>query len=263
MLNNLENKIIKKIEKEKLKPLSRSFFVFKKIIFWFLTSSFLLLAGLSLSIMFLIIKHGDWDIYHFLESNQTTFLLKAFPYFWLLGVLIFLILTIVKTKKADGTYSYPFIYQGGAGFFIIFILATCFYLSGISQKTETYLSSNKLYRKANYMRSSWENPEKGLLAGTLKINKQELFLEDFSAITWSLILPKDNFVGKEFLIDGEKIKIIGEIKNESEKNEFLVKEIRSWKCGCPHCAKMEGSCNNCSAGNSCNFENQCENSKMK
>ncbi|MFA7600905.1 MAG: hypothetical protein WCY43_01590 [Patescibacteria group bacterium] len=263
MLNNLEDKIIKKIEKEKLKPLSRSFFVFKKIIFWILTSIFLLFAGLSLSVMFLIIKHGDWDIYHFLGSSPGTFFLKAFPYFWLLGVLVFLILTLIKTKKADGTYAYPFIYQSIIGMLIVTILASGFYLSGMSQKTEAYLSSNKLYRKANYIRSSWENPEKGLLAGTLKIKNNVFILKDFSEIEWVLVLPENNLTGKELLIDNDKIKIIGKINTESQKNEFIVQEIRSWKCGCPHCAKMEGSCNGCSDENSCNSENQCQIYKMK
>ncbi len=47
MLNNLEDKIIKKIEKEKLKPLSHSFFVVRKIVFWLMISVLLILAGLS------------------------------------------------------------------------------------------------------------------------------------------------------------------------------------------------------------------------
>lgn len=263
MLNNLENKIIKKIEKEKLKPLSRSFFVFKKIIFWILTSIFLLFAGLSLSVMFLIIKHGDWDIYHFLGSSPGAFFLKAFPYFWLLGVLVFLILTLIKTKKADGTYAYPFIYQSIIGTIIVVILASGFYLSGMSQKTETSLSSNKLYRKANYIRSSWENPEKGLLAGTLEIKNNQFILKDFSEIEWILISPNNDFIGKELLVNNDKIKIIGEIKINSEKNEFIIKEIRPWKCGCPHCAKMEGSCSACFDNNTCSQDSSCKSEKMK
>lgn len=263
MLNNLEDKIIKKIEKEKLKPLSRSFFVIKKIIFWLMISVLLILAGLSSSVMFLIIKHGDWDIYRFLGSSQTTFFLKAFPYFWLLGIIVFLGISLNKTKKADGTYNYPFIYQSFVGITIASILAIIFFNSGLSQKTETYLSNINIYRKTNYLRSSWENPEKGLLAGTLKIKNNEFILKDFSEIEWVLVLPENNLTGKELLIDNDKIKIIGKINTESQKNEFIVQEIRSWKCGCPHCAKMEGSCNGCSDENSCSSENQCQVYKMK
>jgi len=263
MLNNLEDKIIKKIEKEKLKPLSHSFFVVRKIVFWLMISILLILAGLSSSVMFLIIKHGDWDIYRFLGSSQITFFLKAFPYFWLLGIIIFLGISLNKTRKADGTYNYPFIYQSLAGIAIALTLAVIFFASGLSQKTETYLSDINIYRKTNYLRSSWENPEKGLLAGTLKIVNNEFILKDFSEVEWTLILPKNNFIGEELLINNDKIKIIGEINTESQKNEFIVKEARSWKCGCPHCAKMEGSCNNCSGGNSCNSENQCEIYKTK
>lgn len=258
MLDDLDKKIINKIEREKIKPFSRSFFVIKKIFFWIFISVFMFFSALSLSIMALIIKHGDWDIYQLLGLSPAFFMVKAFPYFWFLGVIIFLILVLFKTKKADGTYNYPLFFRAIIGFLIIVVLAVVLYFSGLSRNTENYLSKNRMYIRFNYLRSSWQNPEKGLIAGTLKLQNDKLILEDFSDESWILLQPEGNFLGQELLLAGERVKIIGQVQDGEEGQKyFLIQELRSWKCGCSHCAKMKGECSACSNGNSCQQERAC------
>lgn len=260
MLDNLDKKIIAQIKKEKIKPFSRSFFMIKKIFFWIFISVFLVFSGLSLSITVMMIKYGDWDIYHFLDLTPTFFILKAFPYLWLLGVVIFLFLVLFKTKKADGTYNYSLFFRLITGLVIIIFLAIVFYFSGFSRNTESYLADNKIYVRFNYLRSSWQNPEKGLIAGNLKINEKTI-LEDLSGKSWVLLFPEDSFPGQELLLNNEKVKIIGEIisRMDDDSNYFMVQEFRSWKCGCPHCARMEGDCHRCSSGGGfCRQDVSCE-----
>ncbi len=258
MLDDLDKKIITKIKEEKIQPLSRSFFVFKKIIFWFFISLFLFLSSLSLSIMALIIKYGDWDIYRFLGFSPAIFFIKAFPYFWFLGLIVFLFLILFKTKKADGTYNYTLFFRSIIGFSSIIVLAIIFYFSGLSRITENYFSVNNVYIRFNYMRSSWQNPEKGLMAGTIIRERGDLMLQDFSGELWELSLPEEDFSGQELLQEGERFKIIGQVQGDFDQKIFLVQELRSWKCGCPHCAKMEGSCSKCSGETSCQGDISCD-----
>lgn len=258
MLSNLEEKIINKIEKDKVRPLSRSFFLLKRIMCYLLLASFFLLSGLSLSVLFLIIYHGDFDIYSMLGTSPWFFFLQAFPYFWLIGALVFLAVAFYRTRKSDTAYHYPLIYQGLPSLVLIIILALGFYFSGLSQKVETYLANNSIYRQVNYFRSSWENPEKGLLAGTLEIENGKMFLHDFDGVSWMLENNKNNILGQELLKDEKKIKVIGEIlSTSSDLNIFLISEVRSWECSCPHCAQMAGSCTGCTGGNSCSKTGSC------
>lgn len=255
MLDNLEKKIIKEIESGRVKPLSHSFFLAKKIAVWLLIFVFLVFAGLSLAILALIIRHGDWDIYLFLESSPAAFFFHAFPYFWLFGALVFLVGALYRTRRTDGAYSHPFIYHGLAGLSAIFIVASIFYFSGLGQKTEAWLAGSNLYRQANYLRSSWENPNKGLLAGTLKSERGEFILRDFNGRNWNLIFPEGEFPGSQLLFAGEKIKLIGHLINATS-SDFFVEQARPWECGCQHCAHMERSCQGCSP-DSCSGKGSC------
>lgn len=259
MLNNLEQKIIKKIKQEKHKPLSYTLFIIRKIMFWFLIVTLLLLAALSLSVMVLIIIYGDWDIYKYLGySSSTTYFIKAFPYFWLFALFIFFGISLKKVKKADGVYKYSFATQGIIALFIVLLIALVFFIFEINQKTETLLSSNRLYIKTNYFRSSWENPEKGLLSGVLKIENNNYILEDSLNKKWNLIFITESIRGINLLVDNNRIKIIGEI-NKDNQSEFVVNEIRPWECTCPHCASYETFCPNCSNNNFCSSDSSCMN----
>jgi len=254
MLDDLEKKIKMEIESGRVKPYGRYFFLFKKILFWILIFTFLLLAGMSLAVLILITRYGDWDIYQFLNISSSVFFLKAFPYFWLLGVLGFLFASFYRLRRADGAYSHPFIYHGLAGSCAILVFASVFYFSGLGQKTETWLADNEIYRQANYLRSSWNNPDKGLLAGNLEFSSEDLMLRDFNNELWLLILPLNGFPGQHLLIEGEKIKLIGSVVDG--RNHFSVEQARPWECGCSYCANSKKPCHGCS-GDTCSSQFFC------
>ncbi len=258
MLSNLEQNLIKKIRKEKIKPFSKSFFVFKKLLFWFFILVFLFISSLSLSVMALIIKYGDWDIYYHLGFSPSVFYIKAFPYFWLVALISFLSLSLLKSKKADIIYSYNYYVRLIVALLITISLASISYFSGLSQMTENYLSHKKIYLNVNYLRSSWQQPEQGLVAGIIYREGNKFKLEDLQAKKWELIIPSHNFIGQEFLKEGAKVKIIGQISDLQTKS-FVVEEVRTWLCGCPRCSYMINSCsncrnNNCSDVDVCSFE---------
>jgi hypothetical protein len=254
MLKDLEEKITKEIENRKIKPVGRSVFIFKKTLVWFLIFFLLLMAGLSLSVLFSLIIHGDWDIYRFLSMPKGLFFLKAFPYFWLLAVLIFLLLAIFRTKRADGVYSHPFVYHGLAGLALISVFAFIFYFSGLGSLAESSLSESDVYRRMNYFRSSWDNPDNGLLAGVLESSGAGLLLKDFSNQTWVIDSPEGDFSGKTLLSPGRKVKLVGRIVSP---RRFYVEEARPWECGCRHCAGKETSCSGCASGNCSNKASSC------
>lgn len=260
MLDNLEKKIIKEIESGRIRPISRTVFKLRKMALWSIIVAFLFLAGLSLSVLILVIWHGDWDIYRFLGSSPAAFFFKAFPYFWLLGVLGFLGVALFRTRQTDGAYSRPFVYHGLFGLLTIVVLASIFYYSGFSERVETYLSGSDLYRQANYLRSSWENPEKGLMAGIIELNESnKLVLRDFSNKNWTLILPANDFLGAQLLVPGRKVKLIGLLsQNSSTSSVFIVEQVRPWECGCLHCAHLEESCSGTCDGSSCTQADSCQ-----
>jgi hypothetical protein len=245
MLDDLEKKIINEISNGNLKSTSRFFLTLKSLGRSFLLAVFLFLSGLFLSVLYLIIRHGDWDLYRFFGYSPLSFFVVAFPYFWLVGGLFFLIWSLIRTRKTNQAYRYPLVYNGILGMLIILIISMIFVWSGVGIKTESFLSSNYFYRQANYLRSLWDNPDRGLLAGTLeRLANDQLSLRDFSGKLWTLNLREEKIINQSLLNPGNRVKIIGFI----EDDYFVVKEVRHWECGCPHCAMINSECSSCSSG---------------
>lgn len=253
MLANLEDNLIKKIRKEKIKPITKSFFLIKQSVFYLFMLFLIFLSGLSLSILALIIKYGDWDIYYYLGFSPSIFYIKAFPYLWLFTLIIFLLIFLFKTKKADLSYKYNYFIRLSIAFALSVFLAIFLYYFGVSQKTENYLANSSLYLNINYLRSSWQNPELGLIAGTIIEKNNHFILNDLNNKEWPLIVPEHNYSGQEFLKEQQKVKIIGYAKD----NTFIISEIRTWLCGCPHCSYMIGKCSHCQ-DNKCSADNFCD-----
>lgn len=245
MLDDLEKKIVKEISNGNLKSTSRFSLGLKSLGRYFLLAGFLFLSGLSLSVLYLIIRYGDWDLYRFLDYSPLSFFIVGFPYFWLGGGLFFLVWSLIRTRKTNQAYRYPLVYNGILGIVIILIISVISVWSGVGAKTESFLSSNYFYRQANYLRSLWNNPDRGLLAGTVEqLGRNQLSLRDFSGKLWVLSLREEQIVNQSLLNPGRRVKIIGSL----EDDYFVVKEVRPWECGCPHCAMMDGECSSCSSG---------------
>ena len=254
MLNNIEDRIIEKIKAEKIKPLSLLFFSLKKALSWFLVFIVLLFSSLSFSVLLLIIRYGDWDIYRLLGSNPFSFFLLAFPYFWLIFFVFLFVFAFKRTKKIEGIYRYSLLYYGLLAIIFVVIFSLFFSFSGLNRKLETYLADNSLvYRQLNYLRSVWDNPEKGLIAGTLSFKNNNYYLKDLNEKEWELSLSA-NFLGDNLLKEGAKVKVLGKQLGFAL---FSVKELRSWECACPHCAKLiDENCNSC-AKSSCSTADSC------
>lgn len=228
MLNNLENKILNKIHQKKIKPLKKWILILRQVFVWLIVLLFLTIGGLSFSVMSVILFYGDWSIYQHLADNLGSFLLLSFPYLWLILFLTFLFLGLKRLRRAKNTYHRRPSFWVLLSLLFILISSTTFSHLGVGRNLENYLADNfSAYRKINNMRGIWDNPDKGLLSGSIESFSDDgfLVLKDFSNNDWQI-----NYCNAKIsttLEVGKKIKISGIGTNSSA---FTANEISSWNC---------------------------------
>jgi len=238
-MNNVTEKVIQKIEAEKIKPASKSKFFLKRFILWFLILISVVLASLVMAVVFFLFTNLDWDIAGRFTPFKPLFIFLALPYFWLLLLAIFSFLVYRNYRHTKYGYRLKFGFLILIFFALSLLLGFFAYRLDLGHRLEKYISEKMSFY--NHLDSSsiiWNSVDRGLLAGKIIEIKSEseVVISDLNGQTWHVIL--NEAVLKTTPSLGEKIKIIGQ---KTGDYEFLAKEIRPW-CGCNKCLTATSSC---------------------
>ncbi len=226
----MENKDIsqialEKIRKSGLKPISKNVFNIKRVIFWSLVGTSIIVGALSFSVILLVLFNNEWYLYDRLGFN---FIFKSLPYFWFVFLAIFTIMGDFYYRRTLLGYRHRTITIVGVYVVFTIILGSVLHVVGIGNIIEESLSKNiPVYRGFMFDKSEiWSHPEKGLLSGEITDVEGDIIkVLDLNGDIWILNVG-GSFVGKKVnLRQGETIKIIGDI---DEDNIFTVEQVRPW-----------------------------------
>lgn len=228
MKNVLKNAVAK-IKKEHIKPESRHKYLLKKYGIWSIFVLALVFGAISFAIMFAILIGLDWDLYAFMRKNPIVYAFSLIPYLWLVIVGIFLFLTFLDLRKTEKGYRLSW------GKILVFSIGgivggglVLAYL-GIGNKFNVAMMKNfPVYAQHMVTKEAqWMQPEKGLLAGTIKqVSANALVIEDLQGFVWHMQINSKTVVRPAANIaEGQMIKIIG---NQIGAAAFEVFEIRPW-----------------------------------
>lgn len=164
---NFSEKIISKIEEEKLKPKPRWEFVFKNYFLWTIGVLSLIFGAISFSlIIYLFNSRGSIFLDRFGASLFEIFL-AVVPIFWLLFLTFFIILFYLNLKKTRRAYKHSPFFILIIGLISSIALGTSFYMFGFSKKLDSVFGKNinpMVYgRFMNPQLDFWSEPEKGRL----------------------------------------------------------------------------------------------------
>lgn len=225
----LKNQVLEKIRKESIKPTEKWKIDLANDVFW---SGFIflsLLSGLSLSALVYMLSQADWNFPSSAAIGRVEYVLSVLPYFWIVLLLVFLVLSHYNLRSTKKGYRYEFGKIAGVTFLIVIVSGTIIYVAKAHVAVdEVFFRKVPFYVKlANPKEAVWNRPEKGLLGGMIIISSPEaLEIEDFSGRQWRVVsLDKAIVRPKVELMPNNEIKIIGKIL---EQNIFDAREIRPW-----------------------------------
>ena len=232
-MSTLIEKTLEKIREEKIRPEARWKGTISNIVFWIISVSASILAGLMAALAVHIFVEIDWDAYQKAQFSWYDTLLSGVPLLWLLFLIFFLGGALLFFQRTKRGYRHSWVPILGC---FLFVSAVGGYLiedSPVDEPLEHFFMrsfphseglSDELFPGEN---RQWSDPERGLLGGEItQTHEQEIQLEDLNGKTWEIEYEETSVSKDVELSSGKSIKVIGE---QEDEDTFTAEEIREWK----------------------------------
>ncbi len=226
---NNSQKLLEKIQKQKISQKSRLQFSLKNIFFWTLFAFSTIIGGLSFSVILFAFSQTDFDLLSQITDSRIELFLGLLPFFWIISCLAFLLISFFGIRHTKTGYRYSPFLVFGSSIVLSIILGTSLFFSGGAEKMEQIFAENiPVYRSLEERKiSRWSNPENGFLSGKILEKKETaIIIEDWNSKKWEINFRNAIIKGRIFLEKDEKIKITGEI---FEDNIFIANQIGPWE----------------------------------
>ncbi|MCK5085038.1 MAG: hypothetical protein KAQ64_05285 [Candidatus Pacebacteria bacterium] len=221
-------KLLEKIQSEKIPQRSRGLFVLKNIFFWLLFAFSIIIGGLSFSIILFAFNQTDFDLLSHIPNSKIELLLGLLPFFWIISCLIFLLISIFGIRHTKTGYRYSPLLVFSSSIVLSIVLGTVLFFSGGAEKMERIFSENvPVYKSLEERKiSRWSLPENGFLSGKIVGKEENLIIEDWNGKKWEIDFKNAIIKGRLSLEKDEEIKIIGKM---SESDIFIATQIGPWE----------------------------------
>ena len=228
-MGKISKKVLEKIEKENIKPIGRWSFVLKNSFLWSLFGLNILFGSVGFAISIYLFQSSDILNLILSVNDFLGVLILAIPTVWVLLTIIFLVVAYLNFRYTDRGYIFSFRKIFVINILAILILGGILHLSGVSERLNRVFSESfstyDITLDPRYR--IWSSPETGYLAGTiLSVSKESIEIEDLDGDIWSVDTSDAKVRRAVGLIKGEKIKIVGNVVDEST---FQALEILPWE----------------------------------
>ncbi|HMN19235.1 MAG TPA: hypothetical protein PKA31_01400 [Candidatus Moranbacteria bacterium] len=229
-MNRSLNKALSRIKKEHLSPIARGEIVFRRSLRWVLAALALFLGALSLAAALQLSWEMDWDGRALAMAGAGGFL-KMIPYFWILVLATLFALLLGGVRRTENGYRLGRGALWGAALLSLGAVGLVWAaLDGGRAAHQAMLRSFPAYGDIAYTKEKqWSQPEKGLLAGTIKQvrSRRAIVVDDLGGKRWEVGISENTLLRPMVKLEqGEKVKMIGAVSGE---NSFGASEIRPWE----------------------------------
>jgi hypothetical protein len=233
-MSKFSKDVINRIKKEDAKPISKWLFVTKHalvLICFFLLTVF---ASFIFSLILFRFDDLDFDIDPQWEGFSVIY---AFPYLWLILVLIAIVGAYFYFKQTPHGYRYRLITILVMLIAVVGTVGAVGYLSKFPKFFDDAIQDSPLYKYFNYDKfAQWTRPGEGFLSGEItKVNSDGgVLLKDFNGKDWDMDVSKATIIDKGVKIKvGQEVKVLGDEISEIDDGDggnwnFEAEEIRSW-----------------------------------
>ena len=237
---SLGKNILKEIKKDKLKPKAKWIFVLKNLLAWSLGILSLIISSLSVSVIINIINNNDYLFFKMIHPSPMGLIIKSLPYFWIIGMIIFVIIFRYTLKQTKGGYKIEVYKIIIISVLLSIILGSFFYVQGIGNNINNSFSKrSSLYEKMTITRQKmWLQEKEGMIAGRIVtiIDQNNFDLEDFNKKQWRIIKVENKISEQRFkrmsrfkteLRLNEEVRILGQKIDENTFHAFIIKPAPS------------------------------------
>ncbi|MGD9487914.1 MAG: hypothetical protein AB7W47_07830 [Calditrichaceae bacterium] len=228
-MTNLSKKTLEIIEKNKINPYPKSYFLLRRSVIWTLFFISVLLGSVASGIAIYQLKQTEWELLHYFSHDVYRYIFIAVPYFWIFFLSGFTGFIYYYFRRMGKGYRYNSILVILSSIILSVTGGLILNRSVIPFRLESLMEQNFTFYESSEERKQevWSSPGDGLLAGIIEknISKEQIMLTDFHGATWSIDISVALFRGKLIPAEGLKVKLIG---RQTGNQQFKAVEVRLW-----------------------------------
>lgn len=214
---------LQRIKESGMKPISKSVFSFKRVLFWALVGFSIIIGAISFSVILFILKNNDWDLFNEFGFG---FVFKTLPYFWFICIIILTIVGESYYRKTSLGYRHRTIMIILIYIIITVILGSLLHFAGLGSSIEELSNNVPIYKIFTFDEDKfWSNSEGGLISGEIVLvndNGKTISIIDLNRNLWTVNIENAVIMSKVQIKEGEFINIIGDA---NPGNIFIAEQI--------------------------------------
>jgi hypothetical protein len=218
-MSKLSKKILKKIQKDHIKPRPKWQFILWHVSMWIFFTLSILLGSLVTGMLIFELMMTAWDFAPHLP-RMSIFALLLFPAIWIASLAITVLIGYKAFSQTKKAYKHKPIWILTVSILISVIFGTIFFFTSFANHMNN-LASSYIPPYAdwqNNMTEMWVDPSNGIISGEITtLNEDETFtMTSHRGDTWT-VNYSDASLPKESLEAGQTIIISGEENEEGFK----------------------------------------------
>jgi hypothetical protein len=218
---DLGQKVLDTIKDKHIKPKSHWEFLIKDSAVWILFGLSIFVGSLASSVIIFLLRHDPSSTA--LAIHPLKDLMLKIPYFWIIILLMFLLVSFYNAKHTKHGYRYNSYLIILISILLSLIAGIGIYMTRGAEKIEnSFYHKVPGYRQITDQRGKmFINPEDGMIAGhIISIKDDIIHIQCFDKKVWTVVLPSDISFD---VATGMRLRIMGELLDEEhfEADEFI------------------------------------------
>jgi hypothetical protein len=241
MATHISQIILDKIEKEKIKPKARWYFVAEHTALWIPGVIVTALGAASVAGIVYAVVHSGFEYSDFIYKTKIDFIIAAAPLLWILSFSLFSSIIVKTLRSTHMGYRLSAKKILLTSFGVSVVIGVCGYV--IDETFET----NSLIRYPVHLREEqvWTSPQEGRITGLIeKKYGTDIVIRDKNNMLWTVDMSGFGSTTFAFVEEGKSIRIIGtsthdfneteeNINDENKEYIFVACAVFPWEIGVP------------------------------
>lgn len=171
----LTHEVLERILRDEIKPVSKTYFTIKNILFWTLWVTTAILGALAVAVLIFTELNIGWEFYEMTHQNAFTFFVHSLPYLWVILLAGVILMGIYNLRHTKSGYRYPLLTIVLVGLVGSGVGGVLLHSYGIGAfLDEGFGRMMPLYTSARSEREGfWNQPDRGLYTGIIAVIDDE------------------------------------------------------------------------------------------
>lgn len=227
-MNDLTQKVLDRIEVERVEPRPAWQFTWKNRLYWLLFALLVILASCSLSALLFSLANAGWEFASVTNDTFGDFFWSVLPSVWIIAAIVVMFLAYENFRHTKNGYRLPFLTAAGFGVLGIVVAGLALYASGFGQVVDEELGGQLPFYQPTFNRQQtmWMQPDRGLLAGeVMDVDTQNASfrIKSFDGQVWSLSSADLSPRSRDMLMSKNIVRVVGIISSVDENGNPVFK----------------------------------------